>query len=62
MGAELRLGGRAVAQERMDSHEETEKGIFETLVLRRKENDESTRDLEGDLNSLGWVANKDKLA
>ena len=53
MGAELRLGGRAVAQERMDSHEETEKGIFETLVLRGKENDESTRDLEGDLNSLG---------
>ena len=60
MGAELRLGGRAVAQERMDSHEETEKGIFETLVLRGKENDESTRDLEGDLNSLGWVAKKEE--
>ena len=60
MGAALRLGGRAVAQERMDSHEETEKGIFETLVLRGKENDESTRDLEGDLNSLGWVAKKEE--
>ena len=27
---------------------------------RGKENDESTRDLEGDLNSLGWVAKKEE--
>ena len=62
MGAELRLGGRAVAQERMDSHGETEKGIFQTLVLRGKENDESKSDtcLEGDLNSLGGVAKKEE--
>ena len=44
----------------MDSHEETEKGIFETLVLRGKENNVSTRDLEGDLNSLGGVAKKEE--